>query len=76
MKTFFFPQKTFFSNSCCILLESLRHVCQGDTECLDCREWVLEVERIRVVIDPTELHHLKRSIPGELNEYGYEEKMQ
>ena len=42
------------------LLQSLRDVCQRDPERLDGRERVLEVQRVRVVVDATELHHLER----------------
>ena len=41
------------------LLQSLRDVCQRDPERLDGRERVLEVQRVRVVLDAAELHHLR-----------------
>lgn len=42
-------------------LETLSHVGQGHGEGLHGREGVLEVQDVRVAVDPSELHHLGRS---------------
>lgn len=43
-------------------LEALRHVGQGHGEGLHSREGVLEVQNVRIAIDPAELHHLEGGI--------------
>lgn len=40
------------------LLETLRDVRKSDGKCLNCRERVLKVQRVRVAVDPAKLHHL------------------
>ena len=40
--------------------EALRHVGQGHREGLHSREGVLEVQDVRVAVDPSKLHHLGR----------------
>lgn len=44
------------------LFHTLRDVRKGYAEFLNCRERILEIQRVRIPIDPAELHHLKRSI--------------
>lgn len=41
------------------LFHSLRNVGQGHTESLDSREGILEIQRVGIAVDPTELHHLE-----------------
>ena len=41
------------------LLEPLSNVGQGDSEGLNGREWVLEIQRVGIMIDAAELHHLE-----------------
>ena len=43
-------------------LESLRDVGERHPEGLDGGERVLKVERVRVVVDAAELHHLKKRV--------------
>jgi hypothetical protein len=41
------------------LFETLRYICQGDGERLQCRKWVLKVQGVGVAVDPAELHDLE-----------------